>query len=99
RRPPTAPLPYTTLFRSLKRSARAEDGRLDLEQVLRGLDDQQIDPAGEQSRGLLGEHLDEFAEADLPQRGVLGGGQVAGRADRAQDRKSTRLNSSHVSIS
>ena len=71
--------------RALERLARAEDRRLDLEDVLRGLDDQQVGAAVDQPRGLLGEDLDQLAEADLPERGVLGGRQVAGRADRARD--------------
>ena len=45
----------------------------------------QVGAAVDQARGLLGEHLDQLAEADLPERGVLGGRQVAGRADRARD--------------
>ena len=35
--------------------------------------------------GLLGEDLDQLAEADLAERRVVGGGQHAGRADRAGD--------------
>ncbi len=45
--------------------------------------DDQVDAALEQALGLLGEDLDELAEADLAEARVLGGGQVAGRADRA----------------
>ena len=67
----------------LERLAGAEHGGLDLEDVLGGLDDDQVGAAVDQAGGLLGEHLDELAEADLPERGVLGGGQEAGRADRA----------------
>ena len=70
---------------ALKGLARAEDGRLDLEDVLGGLDDHQIGAAVDQPGGLLGEDLDQLAEADLPERGVLRGRQVAGRADRARD--------------
>ena len=68
-----------------ERLARAEHRGLDLEDVLRGLDDDQVRAAVDQSRGLLGEDLDQLAEADLPERGVLRGRQVAGRADRAGD--------------
>ena len=68
-----------------ERLARAEDGGLDLEDVLRGLDDQEVGAAVDQALGLLGEDLDELAEADLAQRRVVRGGEVAGRADRAGD--------------
>ena len=67
----------------LERLAGAEDRGLDLEDVLRGLDRDQVDAALEQALGLLGEDLDELAEADLAEARVLGGGQVAGGADRA----------------
>ena len=67
----------------LERLAGAEDGGLDLEDVLRGLDDDQVDAALEQAPGLLREDGHELAEADRAERRVLGGGQVAGRADRA----------------
>ena len=69
-----------------ERLARAEHGGLDLEDVLGGLDDDQIRAAVDQTRGLLGEDLDQLAEADLTERGLLGGGQVSGRADRARDK-------------
>ena len=42
-------------------------------------------PPSIRPRRLLGEDLDELAEADLPERGLFGGRQVAGRADRAGD--------------
>ena len=71
--------------RELERLAHAEDRGLDLEDVLRGLDDQQVDAALEQALGLLGEDLHELAEADLAEARVLGRGQEAGRADRARD--------------
>ena len=63
--------------------AGAEDGGLDLEDVLRRLDDQQVGAALDQAVGLLGEDLDQLAEGDLAERGVVAGGQVPGRADRA----------------
>jgi hypothetical protein len=65
--------------------AGAEHGRLDLEDVLGGLDDDQVRPAVDQAAGLLGEHVDELAERDPAQGRVVGGRQVAGRADRAGD--------------
>ena len=58
---------------------------LDLEDVLRGLDDDQVDAALEQPAALLLEDLHEVAEADLAERRVVGGGEEAGRADRARD--------------
>ena len=69
----------------LERLARAEDRRLDLEDVLRGLDDEQVDAALDEPEGLLGEDLDELAEGDPAERRVVGGGEVAGRTDRAGD--------------
>ena len=42
-------------------------------------------PPSTQAARLLGEDLDELAEADLAERRVVGGGQEAGRADRAGD--------------
>ena len=68
-----------------ERLADAEDRRLDLEDVLRGLDDDQVGAALDQSAGLLGEDLDQRAEADVAQGRVVGGGQEAGRPDRAGD--------------
>jgi hypothetical protein len=61
--------------RALERLARAEDRRLDLEDVLRGLDDDQVGAAVDQPLGLLGEDLDQLAEADLPERGVFEAGR------------------------
>ena len=49
--------------------ARAEDRGLDLEDVLRGLDDQEVRAALDQALGLLGEDLDELAERILPSVG------------------------------
>jgi hypothetical protein len=67
----------------LERLAGAEHGGLDLEDVLRGLDDDQVDAALDEAAGLLLEDLDEVAEADRAERRVVGGGEEAGRADRA----------------
>jgi hypothetical protein len=67
----------------LERLARAEDGRLDLQDVLRGLDDDEVDAAFEQALGLLGEDGHELAESDPAEGRVLGRRQVAGGADRA----------------
>ncbi len=67
----------------LERLAGAEDRGLDLEDVLRGLDDDQVGAALEQALGLLGEDGDQLAEPDLAEAGVLGRREVAGGADRA----------------
>jgi hypothetical protein len=56
---------------ALERLAGAEDRGLDLEDVLGGLNDDQIDAAVDQAGRLLGEDLDELREADLSQRRVL----------------------------
>ena len=56
---------------ALEGGPRAEDGGLDLEDVLGGLDDEQIGAAVDQPLGLLGEDLDQLAEADLTERRVL----------------------------
>ena len=63
--------------------ARAEDRGLDLEDVLRGLDDEQVGAALDQALGLLGEDLDQLAEGDLAERWVVARGEMARRADRA----------------
>ena len=42
-------------------------------------------PPSSRPAGLLGEDLDELAEGDLAERRVVGGGEEAGRADRAGD--------------
>ena len=68
-----------------ERLAGAEHRRLDLEDVLGGLDDDQVGAAVDQPARLLGEDLDQLAERDRAQGRVVGGGQVAGRADRAGD--------------
>jgi hypothetical protein len=65
--------------------AGAEDRRLDLEDVLRGLDDDQVGTACDQPLRLLCEDLDQLAEGDLAEGRVVGGGQEPGRPDRAGD--------------
>src|SRR3712207_8813105 len=84
RRPPRSTLfPYTTLFRSV----REGDPGIDVEHLRAGLDlgdGVALDPAEVAVAHLLGEEL------------------PAGRVDPLaddQDRKSTRLNSSHANIS
>jgi hypothetical protein len=69
----------------LERLADAEHRGLDLEDVLRGLDDDQVDAALEQALRLLGEDGDQLAEGDAPERGIVARREVAGGADRAGD--------------
>src|SRR5690606_42021863 len=86
--PPSPPLfPYTTLFRSVARHFI----QLALAVLHEGI------PVG---RGLQRAVVQQFVEQQRMARQV-GGGPVAGgdHADHALDRKSTRLNSSHVKIS
>ncbi len=71
--------------RLLEGLARAEDGGLDLEDVLGRLDDDEVDAAVDQAARLLGEDRHQLAEADGAQRGVVGCGEVPGRADGAGD--------------
>ncbi len=59
------------------------NGGLDLQDILGGLDQQQIHPALDQAHGLLAEHLRQGGKTDVGQLGVIGGGQLAGGADRA----------------
>ena len=74
----------------LERLAGAEDRGLDLEDVLRRLDDDEVGAALDQAARLLGEDLDQLAEADLAERRVVGGGQVtrSGRSSPATKRSS-----------
>ena len=69
----------------LHRRAGAEDRGLDLEDVLRGLDEDEVDAALDEPGRLLGERVGERAEGDVAERRVVGGGQEAGRSDRAGD--------------
>ena len=68
-----------------ERLAGAEDRGLDFEDVLRCFDQQQVNAAFEQSARLLFEDRHQFAEADRSERWIIGGGELAGRADRAGD--------------
>ena len=53
------------------------DGGFDFEDVLRGFDEQQVNPAADQTDGLLAEGIGEFVECDIGQVGVVGGGEFA----------------------
>ena len=57
----------------------ADDGRLGLQQVLAGLDDQRVGAAAQQGLG-----VDLVGVAQLAERGVAEGGQLGARADRAE---------------
>src|SRR3712207_7470105 len=86
RRPPRSTLfPYTTLFRSVDDHGRL-DGRRHRGQVARGEE--------HRSRTVPGEHPAEDREPPGPEEGAS-----KARPWAAQDRKSTRLNSSHANIS
>src|SRR2546430_8066809 len=87
RRPPRSTLfPYTTLFRSARRGPHARDrGTVARRDDVAAL--LESAPAGDRSLGARGDasRQEHFPE-ELPRR-------------RAEDRKSTRLNSSHSQIS
>src|SRR3712207_8117643 len=90
RRPPRSTLfPYTTLFRSEGSALGAGPGRRGLPRPRQGLHVGQLDPLAVEA-GL--DALSQLAgDGPLLERGGLDGD--------AQDRKSTRLNSSHANIS
>src|SRR3712207_8446476 len=84
RRPPRSTLfPYTTLFRSALRRERRRTRRMAARATRRGVPDQR--------GGTLARSRNRAADTHP--------GGVRGRALRSQDRKSTRLNSSHANIS
>src|SRR5207302_9155739 len=94
--PPVAPLfPYATLFRSVDaavvlRAARVLDHRVELAALFRQL---------REKRRLTERRVDlRFAHRDVQIPSVLGQ-MIAGDGGHDRDRKSTRLNSSHVKIS
>ncbi len=60
-------------------SIGADDGRLGLQQVLAGLDDQRVGAAAQQGLG-----VDLIGVAQLAECGVAEGGQLGARADRAE---------------
>src|SRR5699024_11688117 len=91
--PPSPPLlPYATLFRSLIVQAENERDALtnklrELENENRAHRDSQYVPVEDETANLM--HADEQAQETLDQAKRI----------QPEDRKSTRLNSSHVSIS
>src|SRR2546422_6886702 len=90
RRPPRSTLfPYTTLFRSLVAKNQLDRGRIDVARAL-GLDPATLLTFADSLAPSLG-------AADVPvQRDAA---VTAALANRPEDRKSTRLNSSHGYIS
>src|SRR5207253_9082092 len=94
RRPPTSTLfPYTTLFRSMPRGQR----------VLRRIAacPGEVDDTGRAAtRRRRGSACEVVRRSNRPHREIEVGVDVDGsRQDEGADRKSTRLNSSHVAIS
>src|SRR5205814_10584326 len=88
--PPSSPLfPYTTLFRSL---VNAQPARRSLGS---GLDPRLRDRAQEHRHAELG---GGFGDGRAP-AGIEGLQRADGRQHDGKDRKSTRLNSSHLGIS
>ena len=63
-----------TLAGALEGLLNALQCRLDLQHVLAGLHDEQIDVAGDQSLRLFREGVAQLVKADVPQGGQLGGG-------------------------
>src|SRR5690606_40233036 len=91
RRPPRSTLfPYTTLFRSARAGARAREAAAG--RGLRG-DARRARPAGAGGVRLAVGHRRGGGRA------AAGAGPPHARRGRGEDRKSTRLNSSHVKIS
>src|SRR5207249_10717255 len=98
-RPTSTPFPYTTLFRSRggrrKTSPRRTTGRA------RGVPDRQAgrasdaDPHRLDRRAPLDARLFSAHRVEYAARWIV---QLAAEHEPARDRKSTRLNSSHVSI-
>src|SRR5688572_31080100 len=89
RRPPRPTLfPYTTLFRSSRRFGWVGNDRREFGGEAVALEQREQRPRAHSA----GDVRDPVPARDRPPRG-------AGRAERAGDRKSTRLNSSHSQIS
>src|SRR3712207_7159987 len=93
RLPPRSTLfPYTTLFRSVHQSRHGQDYQKlrPYEVGVTGFDEVQVSAAEDKSREEGGGHA--VLPAPQPARQRVEG-------ERGQDRKSTRLNSSHANIS
>src|SRR2546422_4536878 len=96
RRPPRSTLfPYTTLFRSrLDQHRRADRATRDPERIL--CEDEHVVP---QARLEMAFELRKIEVGARAARGELRRGMEKGEPEIEQDRKSTRLNSSHGYIS
>ena len=68
-------------FGFVKGALNAGDDGLDLQDILRSLDQQQVHPAGDQAGGLLAKHIHQFLERDVGQLWIICRGQLARRAD------------------
>src|SRR5439155_20008501 len=91
RLPPRPTLfPYTTLFRSLEPQYRSVPPCRGAPQTLRGEGHGEVEQRPDQSR---------LQSCEVAQGRNLQPGAVDRRSKHARDRKSTRLNSSHVAIS
>ena len=75
---------------ALEGLAGREDRRLDLQDVLAGLDDEQVRATVEQPLRLLAKGRDQLTECDPPQAGVTACGQEAGRSHAAGDEAGLR---------
>src|SRR5690606_40290447 len=96
-RPPSStPCPYTPLFRSLRQ--QAEDAQRRVAEHLEAA--RQAQEEADRARRLAGFAPDELREAEEPEA-PFSMEELVRRVEalEAQDRKSTRLNSSHVKIS
>ena len=67
------------------RLARAEDLRPQLEQILRGLGDDAVDPSAQQTLRLLAEDLDQFRRSDAAEIGIGAGRKKSARPERTRD--------------
>ena len=79
---------YLSLHRQVdarlgKSLVQPSDGGLNFQDILRGFHQQHIRPALDQPDSLLAEDIRQFVKADIREFRVIGGGQLARRADRA----------------
>jgi len=77
-------------WRPSSRIAAAKDGRFDLQDVLRGLDQQHIDAASDQRGGLFAEDRLQLLESHVAKRGIVGRRQEAGGTERASHEAGAR---------
>ncbi len=64
-----------------KRLVAAGDGGFDFEDVLRGLNQQQVHPAADEANRLFTKYFGEVIEGDIGEFGVVGGGEFAAGSD------------------